>query len=155
MQRTNGMGLAHVMLLLAAAALVLGRGTAVEAEEAAKAKSKVYRLTDKDYEEFKTGDGSGKLVEYVKQPNMTAGFARFEKGGPGLRNWPYWYEEVVYITKGKGRITVSPPPHTNPEAHEMKVGDFLYIGKGSKVTFEGLSDEPFELLYVTTPNPGL
>lgn len=155
MQRTKGIGLGMAVLPVATAALLLVGRSPAQAAEAAAAKTKVYHLADKDYKEFKTGDGAGKLVEYVNTPNVTAGFARFEKGGLALRNWPYWYEEVVYITRGKGKITVNPAPHTNPEAHEMKVGDFLYIAKGSKVTFEGLSDEPFELLYVTTPNPGL
>jgi len=123
----------------------------VQAED----KMKVHRLTEKDLADFKTGDGAGKLAGYIKTPSMTAGFARFEKGSMTLRNWPYWYEEVVYITRGKGKITRSDAPFISSESHEVKPGDLFYIPKGSKITFEAVSDEPFELLYITHPDPGV
>jgi ethanolamine utilization protein EutQ (cupin superfamily) len=117
---------------------------------------KVYRLSERDLTEYKTSDGAGKLAVCIKTPNITAGFTRFEKGTATatLRNWPYWYDEVVYITRGKGKITHADPPFTSPEAHEVQAGDLLYIPKGSKVTFEALSNEPFDLLYITHPDPG-
>lgn len=118
-------------------------------------KMKVYRLAEKDLVEFKTDDGGLKVARYIQTPDIRVGFARFEKGTNtvALRNWPYWYGEVVYVTRGKGKITHSAPPFTSSEPHEVQPGDLFHISKGSKVTFEALSDEPFEILYVAYPNP--
>ena len=141
-------------VLVGIVTIVLHTGS-LQAEDKKGEKMKVYRLTEKDLADFKTGDGAGKLAGYIKTPNMTAGFARFEKGTMTLRNWPYWYEEVVYITRGKGKITRSDAPFISSESHDVKPGDLFYIPKGSKITFEAVSDEPFELLYITHPDPGV
>jgi quercetin dioxygenase-like cupin family protein len=114
----------------------------------------IHRLKDQDIAAFDLGGGSKiKFAQYIKHPNMTAGFIRLGRGEE-IRDWPYWYEEVVYVTRGTGRITVWPVPFVSSETHELKAGDLFYIGKATKVTFHG-SDDSFEMLYVTTPDSGI
>jgi ethanolamine utilization protein EutQ (cupin superfamily) len=152
MKRSRIMGGLTAMLFVAVSAVLLP-STRTRAEDAAKASSKLYHFDEKDYATMKAGGhGSVDLAEYVKTPNMTAGFARWKKG-EALTKWPYWYEETVYITKGKGRISVSHAPFTSQQIHDVKPGDMLFFAKGSQVTFEPSTDQPLELLYVTTPDP--
>jgi len=114
----------------------------------------IHRLKDQDIAAFDLGGGSKiKFAQYVKNPNMTAGFIRLGRGEE-IRDWPYWYEEVVYVTRGTGRITVWHVPFVSSETHELKAGDLFYIGKATKVTFHG-NDDSFEMLYVTTPDSGI
>jgi mannose-6-phosphate isomerase-like protein (cupin superfamily) len=138
-----------------AASFVLAAVAFAPVGAADKGTGKVTHHSEKDYEAFKTGAGSPELASHIETPNITAGFARFKPGEGSLREWPYWYEEVVYVTAGKGKITVNDPPHTDPKAHSVGVGDMLHIGKGAKVTFEATGEESLEILYVTSPNPGL
>jgi ethanolamine utilization protein EutQ (cupin superfamily) len=140
-------------VLFVAGSAVLLLSIPARTEDAVKASSKMYHFDEKDYSVMKTGGhGSVDIAEYVKTPNMVAGFARWKKG-EALTKWPYWYEETVHITKGQGRITVSHAPFTSVDTHEVKPGDMLFFAKGSQVTFEATTDQPFELFYVTTPDP--
>ena len=142
-----------MLVIFVTGSAVLWSLTPTRAEDTAKASSKMFHFDDKDYSIMKTGGhGSVDIAEYVKTPNMTAGFARWKKG-EALTKWPYWYEETVYITKGQGRITVYHAPFTDQQIHEVKPGDMLFFAKGSQVTFEATTDQPLELLYVTTPDP--
>lgn len=136
-----------------AALLLSAAVSAIAAEQ--KKPGKVYHFSAKDLKPFETGGGNGMLVAYIEQPDITAGMVRFEKGKYELKEWPYWYEEVLYVTRGKGKITISPAPQTHPEPHDVVVGDILYVPKGAKVSFEATTEEPFDLFYVTAPNPGL
>src|SRR5438132_1183939 len=114
----------------------------------------IHRLKEQDLAELELAGGSKvKFAQYIRYPNMAAGFIRLRRGEE-IRDWPYWYEEVVYVTRGSGRITFSPPPFTSSESHEVKAGDLFYIGKANKVTFE-TKDEAFELLYITSPDSGV
>lgn len=114
----------------------------------------IYHLQEKDLTPFETGEGKQKVVTYVNLPNVTAGFGLLEKGD-AFRNWTYWYEEVVYVVRGRASFTVSLPPYTSQERNEIKSGDLFYIGKGHKVSIEPIGEEPFLALFVATPNPGV
>lgn len=118
------------------------------------AQTTIHQLKEQDIVEMEVNGGSKiKFAQYISHPNIAAGFIRLGRGDEILE-WPYWYEEVVYVTRGSGKITISPPPFTSGEPHDVKSGDLFYIGKGNKVTFQP-KDEAFEFLYVTAPNAGV
>lgn len=113
---------------------------------------KVYHFAgkDSDFDPLRVGGETGLLKEYVKHPNMTAGVGRFKKGQH--MSFTYWYDEVLYGIGGSGKLTLSAPFFTESESHSFKAGDIIYLPKGTKVGFEALSTEPWDLFWVTSPD---
>jgi ethanolamine utilization protein EutQ (cupin superfamily) len=150
MKRRKFVAIPTMAFLAAALCFALGGALAEPTDATA---SKPYQLSTKGYETLKAGEhGQVDLYTPVKNPNMSAGWARWRKG-ESLIKWPYWYEETIYVTHGEGRITVSHAPFESHKVYNVKPGDMLYFAKGSQVTFEPVSEDAFEILYVTTPNP--
>ena len=102
---------------------------------------------------FAYDKGTVLLREYILRPNLVAGKSRLEKDKYELNEWPYWYEEILYVSRGKGEITLSTMPFTDPETREIGEGDFIYIAKGMKVSIAATTSEPMELIYIASPDP--
>ena len=71
----------------------------------------------------------------------------FDKGKTWVRDWVYWYHEFVYVTAGRGKVTLSAPPYATSEETEVKAGDLFTIPPSMKVSFEALGDETFEIVW--------
>jgi hypothetical protein len=78
---------------------------------------------------------------------MAAGVHRFEKNETWIRDWVYWYREFVYVIRGHGKISISPPPYTATETRALKAGDVFSISPSMKVSFEAVGDETFEIVW--------
>ena len=87
--------------------------------------------------------------EASKIGGRNCGVARFVKSeGQKIINWVIYYDEAIYIIRGKGRFTRSDPPHKSLETYDVGPGDYFYIPLvGTRVCIEPLSDEPFEWFY--------
>ena len=76
-----------------------------------------------------------------------AGVARYDKGKQWMKEFVYWYHEVVFVTGGRATVTVSLPPYKDSESTEVKRGDLFAIRPSMKVSFEPLGDGTFEIFW--------
>jgi oxalate decarboxylase/phosphoglucose isomerase-like protein (cupin superfamily) len=93
-----------------------------------------------------TPDGSAETAG-IMPGSLAGGLARFVKGKTKLTNWTYWYDEVVYVVSGKGRVTAAAPPFDSPQTYDVGPGDFFTIVSSTRISFEALTDEPFVFFY--------
>ena len=136
--------------ILLAATLMTGLGGSPAAPVRAESHEptlKIFTITDADFVALDTPEGTALLAAPMAVPGMSGGIARFVKGENKLENWTYWYPEVVYVVRGRGRITAALPPFTESEAHEVGPGAFFFIPPSMRISFEALSDEPFDIFY--------
>ena len=112
---------------------------------------KVFSLTEDTFVKFteeESPHGPGEMSRVEPGPSWaSAGINRYEKGKTWIRDWPYWYTEVVYVTRGHGKVTLSEPPYATSESTEVKAGDLFTIPKSMKVSFEALGDDVFEIVW--------
>jgi quercetin dioxygenase-like cupin family protein len=113
---------------------------------------KIYRLEEKDLARFPGGEGEMKVATPIETPRLSAGFATFKRGA-ALRNWGYWFDEVVYVLQGRARATVSMPPYTSNEVFEVKEGDLYLLPRSCRGTHEALTDD-FTALFVALEGQG-
>lgn len=113
----------------------------------------VVSSTGTDLQPFEYDKGTVLIGQYITRPNLVAGKSRLEKDKYELNEWPYWYEEIVYVTRGKGEVTLSMPPFANPRTQVINEGDFIYIAIGMKVSIAATTEEPLELIYIASPDP--
>ena len=132
------------------ALLMFPVGTAL-AEESEKSLLEVFSITDETFSEMSESDsphGPTNSSAVLPGPGWQgAGVHRFEKGETWLKEWPYWYHEFVYVTRGRGKITVSVPPYTTSESKNVKAGDLFTLAPSMKVSFEALGDDTFEIVW--------
>lgn len=108
----------------------------------------IFRLNEKDFERVKTGFGNYLVARYFNVPNknFSSGFFAVENGWPF--EWSYWYDEVLYVVKGEGKLSFSAPPlFDKTEVKEISHGNLTVIQKGSKIKFECTSKEPLVFAY--------
>jgi ethanolamine utilization protein EutQ (cupin superfamily) len=115
------------------------------------AKAEMHPQNAADMKPFVVGNQTVIMSETVSHPNMTAGVARFKKGDH--TDCTYWWDEVIYSIKGSGKVTVSAPWFTESKSYILKPGDVMYLPKSTKVNFDGVNDEPWDVFYVTSPAP--
>ena len=130
---------------LALIALAMSQSEMVRAAEASEGPLKIFSVKPNDFKEQQTGKGSYASAIPMQVPGMTGGIVRFVKGKNKVQGWTYWYPEVVYVVRGKGRLTATAPPFTAPHTYDVGVGDFFFIPPSTEMSFEALSDEPFEV----------
>jgi mannose-6-phosphate isomerase-like protein (cupin superfamily) len=146
--------IAHNWGLLAGAfaiALALLLGGTASAEEGEESLLNVISITDDLFVKIPASESpSGPVNAAFVAPGagwMAAGVHRFEVGETWVKDWVYWYHEFVYVTQGRGKITLSAPPYTKSESKEVKAGDLFTIPPSMKVTMEALGDETFEIVW--------
>ena len=130
------------MLLLAGLAF---SGTTALAEESA-GPLQVFSVGDADFTD-QNSNGPYLGATPMQLAGMTGGVVRFEKGKHRIDIWPYWYPEVIYVLGGEGRTTAAAPPFTEPHNYDVGPGDCLFVQVSTLVSFEPLSDEPFEFFF--------
>jgi len=107
----------------------------------------IFSVGEKDFRMFESPNGKFPVAAPMDVPGMSGGIARLVKGENELKDWTYWYPEVVYVTRGKGRVTGAAPPFNAPKIYDVSSGDFFFIPAGIRIGFEVLSDEPFEFFF--------
>ena len=121
------------------------------AEEGEESLLQVFSITDESFVQIPSSESpSGPVNAAFVAPGVGwtgAGVHRFDKGKTWVRDWVYWYHEFVYVTGGRGKVTLSAPPYTTSESTEVKAGDLFTIPPSMKVSFEALGDETFEIVW--------
>ena len=139
------------LALALATVLTLFLGVSVSADESEASLLEVFSITDDAFVQIPGSESpSGPVNAAFVAPGagwQGAGVHRFEKGKTWVKDWVYWYHEFVYVTRGRGQVTLSAPPYTTSESKEVKVGDLFVIPPSMKVTFEALGDETFEIVW--------
>lgn len=138
-------------MALAGIALALALGGAASAEEGEASLLNVLSITEDSFIQIPESESPGGPVNAAfVAPGAgwsSAGVHRFKKGETWINDWVYWYHEFVYVTSGRGKVTISAPPYTKPESKEVKQGDLFTIPPSMKVSFEALGDETFEIVW--------
>ena len=139
------------LALALATTLSLLLGGTLSAEEGDESLMKVFSITDDQFVKIPKSESPHGPVNAMfagATPGWSSiGVHRFEEGKTWIRDWVYWYHEFVYVTRGRGKVTLSAPPYTTPEVHNVKAGDFFTIPPGLKVTLEGVGKDVFEIVW--------
>ena len=107
---------------------------------------KIFKPTDKDFSLYEQSDGAIHLAAPLEPP-FVGGLARLVKGESKFENWTYWYSEVIYVIRGRGKFTAAAPPFLESETYEVGPGAFFSIPTSTRISIEAVSDEPFEFFY--------
>ena len=56
------------------------------------------------------------------------GIARFTRSeGDAVIDWVNYYDEAIYVIRGKGRFKFSTPPYTSENICDVGPGDYFYL----------------------------
>lgn len=84
----------------------------------------------------------GDVLDASNSANMSAGFARYQKGTSN--NWVVTYDEILVITKGVFSVK------TKESTVTAKAGELIFLTKGTELTY--MADEDAELVYISYPH---
>ena len=107
----------------------------------------VMSVNEESFGTFESPHGISHSAPLALSGWMGGGIQRFEKDKYVLKDWTYWYQEVVYVIRGRGRITASLPPYTSSESYEVGSGDVFVVAPSTRVSMEALGDDVFEIFY--------
>lgn len=108
----------------------------------------VKHADDLPAEEVKAGTGTTRqvLIGPDQGPNFALRRFIMQPGG-GMPRHTNTVEHEQFVLRGAARITLG------DEAHEVKVGDVVYIPAGVPHSYQATGDEPFEFLCVVPNQP--
>ena len=129
-----------------ALSFVLCLGGAAQAESATPI-LQILSAEEESFGTFESPHGVSNSAPMALSGWMGGGIQRFKKGTYALKDWTYWYQEVVYVIRGRGRITASLPPYTESESHDLSSGDVFVVAPSTRISIEALGDEVFEIFY--------
>jgi mannose-6-phosphate isomerase-like protein (cupin superfamily) len=86
-------------------------------------------------------------VEFLRIPAMSVGFYTLHAGGVDPQT-PHREDEVYYVIRGRGAITIA------GRDHPVEAGETIFVGKGVDHRFHSVT-EPLELLVVFSPAESL
>jgi mannose-6-phosphate isomerase-like protein (cupin superfamily) len=124
----------------------LGLGSAARSETP-ESILEIHSVKDADFQVSKTPHGTANMAPVALPGWMGGGLQRFEKGKYALKDWTYWYHEVMYVTRGRGRITASLPPYTDSESYDVATGDMFVVAPSTRISIDALGDEVFEVFF--------
>ena len=107
----------------------------------------ILSVEEESFGTFESPHGTSKMAPLALPGWMGGGMQRFEKGKYALKDWTYWYHEVMYVVRGRGRITASLPPYTASESYDVGSGDIFVVAPSTRISIEALSEEVFEVFY--------
>jgi ethanolamine utilization protein EutQ len=95
---------------------------------------------------YQAGDRQIFLADAIDSSNsdtMSVGFARYNKGESN--EWIVTYDEALIVTKGIFTV------RSTDGAATAKVGEVIFLTKGTKVTYQGEEDNT-QVVYVSYPH---
>jgi hypothetical protein len=125
---------------------VLGMGTSARSDTAEPI-LEIHSVKDRDFHIMESPHGTANMAPVVLPGWMGGGLQRFEKGKYALKDWTYWYHEVMYVTHGRGRITASLPPYTESQSYEVATGDMFVVAPSTRISIDALGEEVFEVFF--------